>query len=184
MYTSTRRLASPWSQEMSQFKWDSPNSRVFTQQRYAAVFCSSRRNWVQALRVSSSWRIWISGTQKDASRYSSKYTLSNSNWIWESVTFGFLTFTLNTYLTSTVLDQKKSCDPVVLESIGNRRTRAKRLINDSKTTGGLRKIWTGSRDNIRTVKVVFCRHACLWCQEQRLAAQQVNQWKRESLKDR
>ena len=34
------------------------------------------------------------------------------------------------------------CDPVVLESICY-RTRANRLINESKTTGGLRKIWTG-----------------------------------------
>ena len=35
------------------------------------------------------------------------------------------------------------CDPVVLESICY-RTRAKRLINDSKTTGELGKIWTGT----------------------------------------
>ena len=34
-------------------------------------------------------------------------------------------------------------DPVVLESICY-RTRANRLINESKTTGWLRKIWTGS----------------------------------------
>ena len=41
------------------------------------------------------------------------------------------------------LDQIFFCDPVVLESICY-RTRAKRLINDRKTTGGLRKIWTGT----------------------------------------
>ena len=41
-----------------------------------------------------------------------------------------------------ILDQIFSCDPTVLESICY-RARAKRLINDSKTTGGLRKIWTG-----------------------------------------
>ena len=40
------------------------------------------------------------------------------------------------------LDQFFVCDLVVLESISY-RTRAKRLINDSKTTGGLRKILTG-----------------------------------------
>ena len=34
------------------------------------------------------------------------------------------------------------CDPVVLELICY-RTRAKRLINEGNTTGGLRKIWTG-----------------------------------------
>ena len=48
---------------------------------------------------------------------------------------------------SKLLDQILLCDLVVLESICN-RTRTKRLINDSKTTGGLRKIWTG--------------RACLW----------------------
>ena len=42
------------------------------------------------------------------------------------------------------LDQIFLCDPVVLESICF-RTRAKRLRNESKTTGGLRKIWTGSQ---------------------------------------
>ena len=41
-----------------------------------------------------------------------------------------------------VLDQIFFRDPIVLESICY-RTRAKRLINDSKTTVGLRKIWTG-----------------------------------------
>ena len=41
-----------------------------------------------------------------------------------------------------ILDQKILCDPVVLESISY-RTRAKRLINNCKTTQGLRKIWTG-----------------------------------------
>ena len=35
------------------------------------------------------------------------------------------------------------CDPVVLESICY-RTRAKRLINESNTTGELRKVWTGA----------------------------------------
>ena len=47
-----------------------------------------------------------------------------------------------------ILDQIFLCDPVVLESICY-RTRAKRLINDSKTTGGLRKIWTGSEITTR-----------------------------------
>ena len=42
-----------------------------------------------------------------------------------------------------ILDQIFLCDPVVLESICY-RTRAKRLINDSKTTRELRKIWTGT----------------------------------------
>ena len=41
-----------------------------------------------------------------------------------------------------LLDQIFFSNPVVLESICY-RTRAKRLINDSKTTGELRKIWTG-----------------------------------------
>ena len=41
-----------------------------------------------------------------------------------------------------ILDQIFWCDPVVLESICY-CTRAKRLINDSKTTGELRKNWTG-----------------------------------------
>ena len=41
------------------------------------------------------------------------------------------------------LDQIFLCDLVVLESICY-RTRAKQQINNSKTTGGLRKIWTGS----------------------------------------
>ena len=40
------------------------------------------------------------------------------------------------------LDQFFFCNPVILESICY-RTRAKRLINDSKMTGELRKIWTG-----------------------------------------
>ena len=42
----------------------------------------------------------------------------------------------------TTLDQKNLYDPVGIESICY-RTREKRLINDCKTTGELRKIWTG-----------------------------------------
>ena len=38
--------------------------------------------------------------------------------------------------------KKKFCNPVVLESICY-RTRAYRLINESNTTIGLRKIWMG-----------------------------------------
>ena len=41
-----------------------------------------------------------------------------------------------------ILDQIFFCDPVVLELICY-RTRGKRLTNESNTTGGLRKIWTG-----------------------------------------
>ena len=44
---------------------------------------------------------------------------------------------------SGILDQISICDPVVLDSICY-RTRAKQPINNSKTTVGLRKIWTGS----------------------------------------
>ena len=44
-----------------------------------------------------------------------------------------------------LLDQFFFCDPVVLESICH-STRAKRLINEGNTTGGLRKIWTGTND--------------------------------------
>ena len=40
------------------------------------------------------------------------------------------------------LDKIVFCDPVVSESICY-RTRAKRLINEDNTIGGLRKIWTG-----------------------------------------
>ena len=42
-----------------------------------------------------------------------------------------------------LLDQIFFCDPVVSELICC-RTRAKRLINEGNTTGGLRKIWTGT----------------------------------------
>ena len=42
----------------------------------------------------------------------------------------------------TILDQIFLWNPVVLESICY-RTRAKQLINESNTTGGLIKIWTG-----------------------------------------
>ena len=43
--------------------------------------------------------------------------------------------------------------PVVLESICY-RTRAKRLINESNTTGGLRKIWTGCAGAEQVVSVM------------------------------
>ena len=45
-------------------------------------------------------------------------------------------------ITHAILDQIFFRDPVALESICC-RTRAKRLINEGNTTGGLRKIWTG-----------------------------------------
>ena len=47
-----------------------------------------------------------------------------------------------------ILDQFFLCNLVVLESICC-CTRAKRLVNDSKTTGGLRKIWTGLRKQVQ-----------------------------------
>ena len=53
-----------------------------------------------------------------------------NNWIFKSVLY-------------ILLDQMFSSDAIVLESICY-RTRANRLINVSKTTRGLRKIWTGS----------------------------------------
>ena len=52
------------------------------------------------------------------------------------------------------LDQIFFCDPVVLESICY-HTRAKRLINESNTTEGLRKIWTGSRSGSHVYSVIF-----------------------------
>ena len=42
------------------------------------------------------------------------------------------------------LDQIIVCDPIVLKSICY-RTKAYQLINESNTTGGLIKIWTGSK---------------------------------------
>ena len=47
-------------------------------------------------------------------------------------------------MSSSQLDQIFFCNPVVIESICY-RTRAKRRINEGNTTGGLRKIWTGSK---------------------------------------
>ena len=53
----------------------------------------------------------------------------------DSVTHAYL-------VSGAILKQFFFCDPVVSELICY-RTRAKRLIIDSKTTGELRKIWTG-----------------------------------------
>ena len=47
------------------------------------------------------------------------------------------------YVASCNLTKKKFFDPVILELICY-RARANRLINESNTTGGVRKIWTGS----------------------------------------
>ena len=52
------------------------------------------------------------------------------------------------------------CDPVVLESIFY-RTRLKRLINDSKTTGGLRKILTGC-DNLFAIFSIISIISSCW----------------------
>ena len=57
--------------------------------------------------------------------------------------YKFTRILLTTYINELLLDQIFSSDAVVLESICY-HMRANRLINDSKTTRGLRKIWTGN----------------------------------------
>ena len=62
-------------------------------------------------------------------------------------------------LLSLKLDQIFFCDPVALESICY-RTRAKRLINESNTTGGRKKIWTGRSVFGPYLKKIFQKWEC------------------------
>ena len=57
------------------------------------------------------------------------------------------------------LDQIFFCAPIVLESFCC-RTRAKLLINDSKTTGWVEKFWTGSKASLAIVYRSVQKNLC------------------------
>ena len=95
----------------------------------------------------SYWRGWLKGERKNDDRQ------TQSDWIGKRCGLK-LNQKIFRVIVSSV--QKKFCDPVVLESICY-RTRTYRLINESITTLGLRKIWTGWPKNHALVWKMPCR---------------------------
>ena len=81
-----------------------------------------------------------------------KFTI---NWDGKNPSNFFPVIFINRF-TVALLDQIFFSDPVIFESICY-RTRAKQLINESKTTGGLRKIGTGIADRLYSRPDIFLR---------------------------